>query len=85
MMADLSASQRKKLPKSSFANKPAAKTAKGKAEPGSYPIPDANHARMALAMVAKHGSPAEKSRVRAAVKKKYPDIQQTKVSPRKGR
>lgn len=75
-MGDLSASQRKALPKSSFANKPKAKTAKGKAKPGSYPIPDENHARLALAMVAKHGDAATKKRVRAAVKRKFPNISQ---------
>jgi hypothetical protein len=75
-MGDLSAADRKKLPKSSFANKPKAKSAKGKAKPGSYPIPDENHARLALAMVAKHGDDATKKRVRAAVAKKYPHIKQ---------
>lgn len=39
-----------------------------------YRIDDAAHARNALARVAQHGTPAEKKRVRAAVKRKYPSI-----------
>ena len=74
-MARLTRAARAKLSKSEFANKPKAGTAEGKKKPGSYPIPDANHARLALAMVAKHGTPSEKARVRAAVHKKYPKIQ----------
>lgn len=73
-MAVLKASQRKKLPTSDFANKPKAKTAAGKAAGGSYPIPDASHARNALSRVSQHGTPAEKARVRAAVHRKYPTI-----------
>lgn len=41
-----------------------------------YPINDASHARNALARVSQHGSPAEKTRVRGAVKRKYPEIGQ---------
>lgn len=39
-----------------------------------YPIHDASHARNALARVSQHGTPAEKSKVRAAVKRRYPKI-----------
>jgi len=39
-----------------------------------YPIHDASHARNALARVAQHGTPTEKSAVRAAVKQRYPEI-----------
>lgn len=39
-----------------------------------YPIEDASHARNALARVSQHGTPAEKAKVRAAVKRKYPSI-----------
>lgn len=39
-----------------------------------YPIHDENHARAALSMVARHGSDAEKAKVRAAVKARYPEI-----------
>lgn len=63
-MAVLSAAQRKKMSKSTFAIP----------ETKSYPIPDASHARNALARVAQHGTPAEKKRVRAAVKRKFPTI-----------
>jgi hypothetical protein len=40
----------------------------------SYPIHDRSHAKAALSMVARHGSPAQKKRVRAAVHRKYPSL-----------
>jgi len=63
-MAKLSYAERKKLPSSSFV------------EPGErkYPIEDKAHARNALSRVAQHGSSSEKSKVRAKVHRKYPDI-----------
>lgn len=73
----LSAKQRQSLPKSSFALPGKGKGPKG-AGAGSYPIPDASHARNALARVSQHGSSAEKSAVRAKVKAKYPGIGQKK-------
>jgi 8-oxo-dGTP pyrophosphatase MutT (NUDIX family) len=39
-----------------------------------YPIHDINHARAALSMVAKHGTPEEQAQVRKAVYAKYPGI-----------
>jgi hypothetical protein len=39
-----------------------------------YPIENASHARNALSRVSQFGTPAEKSRVRSAVKRKYPNI-----------
>lgn len=39
-----------------------------------YPINDPSHARNALARVSQHGSSSEKSRVRAAVHRKFPSI-----------
>ena len=39
-----------------------------------YPIHDISHARAALSMVAKHGTPAEQAQVRAAVHSKYPSL-----------
>jgi hypothetical protein len=49
--------------------------AKNFALPGRrYPIEDASHARNALARVSQYGTPSEKSRVRGAVRKKYPGI-----------
>ena len=41
---------------------------------GSYPIPDASHARNALARVSQHGSSSEKAAVRAKVHSKFPSI-----------
>jgi hypothetical protein len=67
-MAKLTAKTRKALPKSQFA----VKTPKG--EPDKYPIHDKAHARNALSRVAQHGTSAEKAKVKAAVKKKYPDV-----------
>lgn len=77
-MGKLSSSQRKKLSTSQFANKPKAKSATGKAKPGSYPIPDISHARSALRLVAANGDAATKKRVRAAVNKKYPQLKKGK-------
>ena len=64
-MTKLTAAERNAIPPEDFAgpNK-------------SYPINDDNHARNALARVSQHGTPALKSRVRAAVKRKYPGIKQ---------
>ena len=39
-----------------------------------YPIHDMNHARSALSMVAAHGTPFEKAKVRSAVYNKYPSL-----------
>jgi len=39
-----------------------------------YPIHDINHARSALAMVARFGDAAEKKRVRTAVYRRYPEL-----------
>ena len=65
MSKDLSSTkERKKLSKKSFALP----------EKRKYPIPDKAHARNALARVAQHGSPAEQKKVRAAVKKRYPSL-----------
>ena len=72
---DLSAAERRALPDSDFALPGKGKGPEGK-QAGSYPIPDATHARAALAMVAKYGTPEEKEKVRAAVRRKFPDIQQ---------
>lgn len=40
----------------------------------AYPIHDKAHAANALARVEQHGTPAEKKKVRAAVKRKYPGL-----------
>ena len=70
----LTASDRKAMPKSEFAMPGKGEGPKGPGA-GSYPIPDASHARNALSRVSANGSPEEKSKVRAAVHRKYPDIQ----------
>ena len=61
-MAKLTSKKRNSLPKSEFAG------------PGrSFPIPDASHARNALARVVDKPE-AEKEKVRAAVHRKFPGI-----------
>ena len=72
-MARLSYAKRQKMPSSQFALPGRGAGPKGKGG-GSYPIPDASHARNALARVSQHGSPSEKARVRAAVHRKFPAI-----------
>jgi hypothetical protein len=65
MSKDLSSTKnRKKLAKKSFA-------LPGKRK---YPIPDKAHARNALARVAQHGTPEEKKKVRAAVRRRFPSL-----------
>jgi hypothetical protein len=64
-MAKLTAAKRKAIPSKDFAG-----------PDRSYPINDASHARNALARVSQYGTPALKSRVRSAVKRKYPGIKQ---------
>lgn len=67
-MAELTGKKRKSLAKQSFAI------------PGErkYPIHDRAHAANALARVSQHGTPSEKARVRAAVKRKYPGMEKGK-------
>ncbi len=72
---DLSADERRDLPDSDFALPGKGEGPEGK-QAGSYPIPDEAHARSALSRVAQHGTPEEQAKVRAAVKRKFPDIQQ---------
>lgn len=62
---------RERLPRSAFAIPERAPA------PGSYPIPDAVHARNALARVAQDGTPAERARVRAAVHRRFPGIEES--------
>jgi len=71
----LSSAQRKRLPSSAFALPGQGAGPSGKGA-GSYPIPDRSHARNALARVSQHGSPSQKARVRAAVRRKFPSIKQ---------
>ena len=67
-MAKLTTKTRKRMKDSSFALP----------RQRAYPIPDISHARMALAMVAAHGTEAEQSKVKRAVYKKYPSLDKTK-------
>ena len=70
-MATLTAAQRKRMAKSTFAIP----------EDRAYPIPDINHARAALSMVAQHGTPQEQRRVRTAVERKFPSLRKRSLSP----
>lgn len=73
-MAKLNMKARKKLPSSSFALPGKGSGPSGKGS-GSYPIPDASHARNALARAS--GKPVEAT-VRAKVKAKFPNIGKAK-------
>jgi len=46
---------------------------------GRYPIHDEAHARNALARVSQFGTTDEKAKVRAAVKREFPDIEQKRT------
>jgi hypothetical protein len=63
-MAKLSTAKRKSLSAKSFAEPKERK----------YPIENKAHAKNALARVSQFGTPAEKTKVRKAVKAKYPSI-----------
>jgi len=67
-MARLSTTVRKKLPSKSFAEPDKKK----------YPIENEAHAKNALSRVSRFGTPAEKAKVRRAVKKKYPSMEKDK-------
>lgn len=67
-MAKLTYKKRQKLRKTQFAIP----------SEEAYPIDTAARARNALARVSQFGTPAEKSKVRSAVAKKFPSIAQTK-------
>ena len=62
-MAKLTTASRNALPASTFAG------------PGrSYPIPDASHARNALARASQFASPNLKAKIRSKVRAKFPQI-----------
>lgn len=63
----LSSKRRQALPRTAFALP----------ETRQYPIHDKRHARNALARVAQHGTPEQKTKVRNAVKRRYSDIEVT--------
>ena len=70
---DLTAAERRRMPYSDFALPGEGEGPEGK-QAGAYPINDEEHARLALSMVAQHGTAKEKREVRAAVYKKYPNL-----------
>ena len=72
--ADLSAADRRALPNKDFVFPGKGEGPEGK-QRGAYPINDKKHARAALAMAAAHASPEKEAKVKAAVKKKYPEIE----------
>lgn len=65
-MSRLTYQERKGLPRSSFAIP----------EKRAYPIDTRDRARNALARVSQFGTPEEQKRVRAAVHRRYPGIQE---------
>lgn len=62
-MAKLSSKARNNLPASSFAG-----------PDRSYPIEDASHARNALARASQHASPELAAKIKAKVRRRYPNI-----------
>ena len=72
-MGSLNAKGRKALPSDSFAL-----PGGGPHDSDAYPLPDQAHAVAALARVAANGTPAEKAKVRAAVRSKFPDLPSSK-------
>lgn len=64
----ITAAKRHSLPASDFAIP----------EREAYPVDTAGRARNALSRVSQNGSPEEKARVRAKVKRDWPSIQQSK-------
>jgi hypothetical protein len=64
-MAKLTAAKRNKLSAPTFAG-----------PDRSYPIPDASHARNALARASQHASATLKAKIRAKVHRKFPGIKQ---------
>ena len=77
----LTAGERQSLPKSDFALPGRGAGPKG-AGAGSYPIPNASHARSALSLVSRYGSSAEKAKVRAKVHSKFPTIGSDRANSR---
>ena len=73
----ITAKQRRALPSKDFALPGKGTGPQGKG-PGSYPIDTPGRARNALARGAQHASPAQQKTIKAAVKRKYPNIKQGK-------
>jgi hypothetical protein len=79
----LSAKERQSMPSSDFALPGKGDGPKG-AGSGSYPVPDASHARSALSLVSRYGSPSEKAKVRAKVHSRFPAIGSARANRRYG-
>lgn len=71
-MSRLTSTQRSKMGRATFATPPT-KAAKKRGEKGSFPIPNASHARDALSRSA-NKSPKVRAEVRAAVHRHFPGI-----------
>jgi len=71
-MATMSYKEKAKLSKGTFAV-PGKEGYGGK---GKYPIPDEAHARNALARASQFGTPGVIAKVKAAVRRKFPNIKQ---------
>lgn len=76
-MAKLTAKDRASLPSSDFA------VPSRKPGSGSYPVPDASHARNALSRVSQFGTASEKSKVRAKVRSRFPGVGKGTQKPTK--
>jgi hypothetical protein len=63
-MAKLNAAERKALPKKVF----------GLPEQGKYPMPDASHAKSALAYAKHDATPEQQKRIRAKAHKLFPGM-----------
>lgn len=48
----------------------------------SYPIPDASHARNALARASQHASPELQASIKAKVRRKFPNIEVEGSAPK---
>ena len=69
------AKQRRALSSKDFAIPPQG------AHRGRYPIPDQAHAIEALARVDADGTPEERRKVRAAIRKRYPNLPSSQTDP----
>ena len=75
-MTTLNARLRGSLPKKAFVIPP--KRGEAPSERGGYPIPDREHAGLAVGMARKYAPPAVRAKVEAAVAKKFPDLPSSK-------
>lgn len=69
----LTAKERRDMPRSDFALPGRGSGPEGKGS-GSYPIPDASHARSALSRASANASAAEQAEIRRKVHAKFPSM-----------